>query len=435
MALHDHSVRWSGGTRRGWFDPWGLGVVSVGASALAAYAFLHHSVVVAAAFCFLPLVIWLAVRPTPLLFLLGLAIPWTYSLPGASGGLNVSPSDLILTFAFVSLLAHAVATRSMPAFRALRPVAFPVGQFAVAMFLLLAVHFGSHDVVKTFQRYELFVFPLLVGAFATLTGRHLVLLKAYIISATVLGVLWPIAGSLGQKNPVGQMIGNAILVLVAVRALRRFLPLVVLLIPALLLTGSRGALLATGVGFVIVLALQDARLRVVFVRVSGVALIAFAAFALLPAGRQSRLTSFSSGFAPGAYAVYLRHQYADDAKRVIRKHPWVGIGVGNYVAGDPFAGTVTTDPHDVFLLVAAEGGYLFAASFVILILGCAAAVVRMHRVPEAAAAAGVFIATVLHGLVDVYWVRGTPVLAWLLVGMTCGGYAKLRASAAKDVAV
>ena len=28
-----------------------------------------------------------------------------------------------------------------------------------------------------------------------------------------------------------------------------------------------------------------------------------------------------------------------------------------------------------------------------------------------------------HGLVDVYWVRVTPVLGWLLVGMVCGLYA------------
>jgi hypothetical protein len=33
---------------------------------------------------------------------------------------------------------------------------------------------------------------------------------------------------------------------------------------------------------------------------------------------------------------------------------------------------------------------------------------------------------VAHGLVDVYWVRGTPILGWLLVGMACGGLLKLR---------
>jgi hypothetical protein len=412
-----------------------LGVVAVGASALAAYAFLHHSAVLAAAFCFIPLVVWLAVRPTPLLFLLGLAIPWTYSLPGASGGLNISASDLILAFAFFSLLAQAVATRSFPALRALRPVAFPVGQFAVLMILLLAIHFGPHDVIKTFQRYELFVFPLIVGAFAALTGRHVVLLKAYVLSAAVLGVLWPVAGGLGQKNPVGQMVGNAILVLVGVRALRRYLPLAVLLTPALILTGSRGAILATSVGFLIVLGLQNVRAHTILVRACALVLVAFATYSFLPVGQQQRLTSLSSGVGtPGSYAVYLRHEYIADAKRIIHDHPWIGIGIGNYVSGNPYSGAQATDPHNVVLLVAAEGGYVFAASFVLLVLGSAAAVIRMHRVDVAAAAGGVLIATLLHGLVDVYWVRGTPVLGWLLVGMTCGGYFALRNVEASDAA-
>jgi len=35
-------------------------------------------------------------------------------------------------------------------------------------------------------------------------------------------------------------------------------------------------------------------------------------------------------------------------------------------------------------------------------------------------AAAVLVATAAHGLVDVYWVRGTPLLGWLIVGMVCG---------------
>jgi hypothetical protein len=427
MALHDHSVRWSGGNNRAWFDPWGLSAVALGSAVVAAFALLHHSVLIAAAFCFIPLVIWLAVRPTPLLFLLGFAIPWTYSLSGASGGLNVSAGDLLLTFAFAVVLAQGAATGSLPAARSLRPIAFPVGQFAVLMLLLVAVHFSPHDVLQTIQRYELFAFPLVVGAFAALTNRHLILLTGYVLSATLLGLLWPIAGGLGQKNPVGQMVGNAILVLVGVRGLRRYLPLAVLLTPALILTGSRGAILATAIGLLIVFGLQNVRAHAIVVRVCALVLVAFATYSILPVSQQQRLTNLSSGIGtPGSYAVYLRHEYIADAKRIIRAHPWIGIGVGNYVSGNPYSGAEATDPHNVVLLVAAEGGYVFAVSFILLVLGSAAAVIRMHRVDVAAAAGAVLAATVLHGLVDVYWVRGTPVLGWLLVGMTCGGYLALR---------
>jgi membrane-bound metal-dependent hydrolase YbcI (DUF457 family) len=71
-------------------------------------------------------------------------------------------------------------------------------------------------------------------------------------------------------------------------------------------------------------------------------------------------------------------------------------------------------------LEAAEGGYVFAASFVLLIAGTAFALWRLRRFELAPVAAAVLLATVAHGLVDVYWVRGTPVLGFLLVGMVCG---------------
>jgi len=88
--------------------------------------------------------------------------------------------------------------------------------------------------------------------------------------------------------------------------------------------------------------------------------------------------------------------------------------------------TSSTDPHDVVLLQAAEGGWAFAGSFVVLVLGGVLALIRLRRVDLAPAALGVLIATVAHGLVDVYWVRGTPVLSWLLVGMVCAGAYRAR---------
>ena len=50
----------------------------------------------------------------------------------------------------------------------------------------------------------------------------------------------------------------------------------------------------------------------------------------------------------------------------------------------------------------------------------------MRRVEVGVVAAAVLLATVAHGMVDIYWVRGTPVLGWLLVGMACGVYALRR---------
>ena len=161
--------------------------------------------------------------------------------------------------------------------------------------------------------------------------------------------------------------------------------------------------------------------RIVIARTLVIVLTAAVAYQYLPSNITARLTNLSSATGTaGAYAIDIRSEYAHDAEQLIAAHPLTGVGVGNYVAGTADLGTQTTDPHDVVLLEAAEGGYLFAASFILLIGGAAFALWRLRRVELAAAAAAVLLATAAHGLVDVYWVRGTPVLGFLLVGMACG---------------
>ncbi len=71
---------------------------------------------------------------------------------------------------------------------------------------------------------------------------------------------------------------------------------------------------------------------------------------------------------------------------------------------------------------------LLLAGFVLIIAGSSLALVGARRIDLAPAAAGVLLATAAHGFVDVYWVRGTPVLSWLLVGMVCGLFATRRES-------
>jgi mannitol-specific phosphotransferase system IIBC component len=72
----------------------------------------------------------------------------------------------------------------------------------------------------------------------------------------VLAVAWPLDDLGLQKNPVGQLIANAILLLVGFRALHRLLPCLIVLVPGLLLTQSRGAILAAAVGITIIVALR-----------------------------------------------------------------------------------------------------------------------------------------------------------------------------------
>jgi O-antigen ligase len=231
-----------------------------------------------------------------------------------------------------------------------------------------------------------------------------------------------------DKNPAGQMIANAILLLVGVRALRRLWPCLLLLAPGLILTVSRGAIAGAVIGVMVILVLEGSRVRPLLMRLLPVSLVALAAFALAPPEVQSRITTLHAGTnTPGEYAIYARQRLAEDAHEIIDAHPWAGVGIGNYYAANAaINSSQVQDPHQVLLQQQAEGGYFFGAAFVFLVGGTMLILRGMRHVDVGVAAAGVLIATVAHGLVDVYWVRGTPILGWLLVGMACGGLLKLR---------
>ena len=146
--------------------------------------------------------------------------------------------------------------------RSLRPVAVPLLQYVWLIAALLVIHLSLASALKSVQRLELFALPVLVGAYIALRGRHLIVLRGYVIAATVLAVVWPVLnptgvlGSQFQKNPVGGFIAGAILVLIAVRELRRLRWCLPVLVAGLGLAASRGAILGLVVGVVVVAAMH-----------------------------------------------------------------------------------------------------------------------------------------------------------------------------------
>ena len=88
-----------------------------------------------------------------------------------------------------------------------------------------------------------------------------------------------------------------------------------------------------------------------------------------------------------------------------------------YVGGSRQPGI--TDPHQVLFFQLAEGGIPLLLAFLVLVIGGAAVVLRHSRGSSLALAAlAVQVSTVVHALADIYWVRGTPTPAWLLIGAT-----------------
>ena len=387
-----------------------------------AYANGHARLAIAT--CILPLAIWLLTKPTLLLALLGASLPLLQNVAGGSLGYQVSVSDLLLVLLTGGILFQWATSDSAPEIRALRLVKTPVVAYCTIMILLIPLHLGLGNGIKTGQRFELFLIPLVVGAFAGLSGRHLPLLKAYVLSTAVLAATFPVHDFGLQKNPVGQLIANAILLLIGFRALHRFLPLLVVLVPGLVLTQSRGAILAAAIGVTVIVLMRGLSVRQLAIRLVPLVLAAGLTFVLLPGSARQHITTVSASQSTSAsYSIWYRDQYAKDAKRIIDAHQWSGVGIGNYGIANAASTNPVEDPHDVLLLQAAEGGYLLAAGFVVIIAGCALALIRVRRIDLAPAAAGVLLATVAHGLVDVYWVRGTPVLSWVLVGAVCGLFA------------
>lgn len=361
--------------------------------------------------------------------LMGVSIPAIQDVTGGHlGGLHVAASDLVLVLIGARILMDGTVRHRLPTLQALRPVAFPVVQYAWLVGVLLVLHLSLGSALKSAQRLELFALPLLVGAFIALRRQHMIVLRGYVLATTVLAIAWPVLnptgvlGSQFQKNPVGGFIASAILLLLAVRGLRGLRWCMPLLVVGLALTVSRGAIVALVLGIVVIgLMLVGDNRRTVVAGTLAIVITGLVVFQFLPASTTSRITNFSAaGNSAGSWAIFYRDQYYHDAETLIAAHPWTGVGVGNYLTGSAANLTLATDPHDVILLEAAEGGYVFAASFILLVLGVALALWRLRRIELAPAAAAVFLATLAHGLVDVYWVRGTPVLGWLLVGMVCG---------------
>ncbi len=410
--------------------PADIGIATAGsaAAALAGYVLVKGSTSLAVAVCALPAIALLLHKPTVMLVLLGASLPATQSLPGMPASYNAAISDVLMVLILAALLARWATTGRASELRALRPMSGPILPYCAVLVALLAVHAGVAGAAQTIQRLELFVVPMIVGVFAVRSGKHIVLLKAYVVATTVLALTWPL-GILfdGQKNPVGQFIGNAILLLVGVPASRRFFPLLVILVPALFVTQSRGAILATAIGVALLMLMQGLE------RSSP-------ADANRPA-RHHRLRS-RSRFMPAETRVPRDHVLGRNghARRVRdqdpagsrrrRSHSHRPSSVDGRGDRQLRGGRrrepppAVEDPHQILLLEAVEGGYLLAGAFVLMILGGMLVLVRDRRHPLAPAAAGVFAATALHGLVDIYWVRGTPVLGWLL-----SGWSARRASA------
>ena len=411
------------------------GLVALGLAA--GYLVVHGALPLAAAVALAPTVLLVLERRRALAFLLAASLPFPLSLGGGGLGLNISASDLLLTvLAGIIVTGFLIAKDDAP-LRALAPLRWPLGQYVAVMGVVWAGHLGFSTLLQTGQRLELFLIPLLAGAAIVQWGCERGVLRTYVVVTTAFAGLYPFFsdGEMGlgvQKNPAGQFIANALLMQIAIPELRkRLLWTIPILTLGLFWTQSRGALVSVPIGLAAMLLMnRGGNKRRTVAMLVPLAAVAWGAFSLLPESFQERNTSFETGTASrAAYSLHIREQFRQEAWAIVHARPWTGVGIGNYQQGVGNIRPGTADPHQVLLLQAAEGGYPLAVSFVLLVGGCLVVLRAQDLGGLGGAAAAVIVGSVGHGLVDVYWVRGTPVLGWLLLGIALAHHASTVSSA------
>ncbi|MDQ4036956.1 MAG: O-antigen ligase family protein [Actinomycetota bacterium] len=347
-------------------------------------------------------------------------LPFPSSLPIGSP-VELSATDALIVLALAGWLVQAVlrpATDSRTS--VLRPLRVPLVAYGAAMLLSIAVHPSIPAAVTALQRVELVIGGLLLGAGLIRTGRLRLSLELYLVAASLLAAAAILQTGAEefvgvQKNPAGGFISAALFIAILVKPSPRWILYAPILAVGLLATQSRGALLASliaAAAAVVVIRLRD-RIRLL-VGLVGVGVLLFVGYSYLPAIDRARLFRFSGA---EDYAVLYRTEFQADAMDRFRSAPWTGVGVGNYTGGIRLPGI--TDPHQVLIFQLAEGGVPLLLAFLALAIGGAAVVLPHSRSsPLALAALTIQVATVVHALVDIYWVRGTPIPAWLLIGAT-----------------
>jgi hypothetical protein len=380
-----------------------------------------------------PLVAVLAFQPRLAVVLGAFVLPFlSIGLP--AGPVQITASDALFTVAFAGVVLALLVDGSWAArARDARPLILCSAPLAVWLVIVMAEHGTPTVLVNSLQSYQLFLVPLLLGALVPDRRAARWAMAAFVVASVALAVTWIVSGGdglplSGNKNPSGQFIANAMILVLALAPTWTWR--LVLLVPlgaGLVFTQSRGALLGAGVGIIVLLLLRGlgSWRRTIAAALALVALTSVG-YRSLPPEVLSRTTDFSSGasgdltsdLTAAQYSVQLRDVFRTQGRELIDAHPVFGVGPGKYRTGNLQAGTATVDPHNVIIRTAGDLGYPGLVAFGILIVGTVVVAFRRRSVnPYAVVALAVQAAVIVHGFVDVYWVRGTPVLPWLLLGM------------------
>lgn len=383
-------------------------------------------------------------RPRALVFLAGLTLPWASVLALPIPGVRIALADVLAMLSIVAVLALKSARtggdfeiRHSPFLAIARPVKPWLTLAAVyTVVAALATTFSQAAAPsltsygEAFQRAEILIVWILLGVLVAHRSLLPALLAGFVASCLAQSLLWVatpgVSGVWGvQKNPSGGFIASAVLIVALSRLPARWrLPALLLLTGGLIASGSRGSIIGLLAGLAVLLLFARRWKRLILPLVS-VCLISAAALYLLPAQQVDRLLGRN---ADGRYTDRVRDVFFRDAMETWDRFP-SGVGVGNYQQSAGALQNINTrDPHNVFALQLVEGSWPLLAAFSLLAVGSIIWLMRHQRSDVALLGLTVQLSTLAHAWVDVYWVRGTPSLGWLLVGAAAGAVAARKSA-------
>jgi len=270
-----------------------------------------------------------------------------------------------------ALLVVAAVVRRLPRVKWI--VIFNILVFGSLGLYSLALPAPSPDYGVQKLQYFLTLTLLSASAACLIVGEDGIrrLAKAWVIGASYLAVITLFTAELGPRatpfdnNPiwVGRVFSAAIVMVVWLWVSRRIqwawaVPVTGLLLTSLLLTGSRGPLLAAVAGVAVLLVLTVKNWKRMTIA-GGIAAALLLVATQLPLVQQLRIFRI-------AFTEHIRDVMLADSIQMIIKYP-LGVGVGNWKNYSSLDPTKYTYPHNLFIEVASEFGIIFGALLVVFV--------------------------------------------------------------------
>ncbi len=369
------------------------------------------------------------------------AMPYQQSVLGGFADVNISVSDITAGVLGLALPGIAMRKGRFLAGPALMPLLF----FLLIVTVGTLVNWQGRASLLSVSRMAVVTLgALLIFANADTRLRTLYrCLDTYLLAATILAVsaLFTFLGSgikasmytLGlHKNHLGPAFGCGIVMSLGLllahkpSGVRRawLIGTCAACAVGILLSLSRGGWFATSAGVLLLLYLTRNIRAFAAVMAVSVPVLAILWVALPEESRE-----YATEVSPEARTVRTRIASIEEVLEVYRQSPLIGSGVGlrKYI-----------EPHNVLVLTLGESGLLGLGGFLAMVGGGLATFRRaLKRCADTERRAllmvglSVFVLTLCHGLMDVYWRRGVGFLGWAFVGMAAAFLRQksLRASA------